>query len=278
MLSQNIIAVLSAVLTLALSVSARPYANSTFVARQIIGAVKDLPVAEILPVSDISLDDLPLSDLPPVSVPVTIPTEIGSGNNGQGAGGSSSNSGTTSNDMTVGQAATTCGSSQLNCCNEISNAGDTTNPGVLGAIFGSGSIGIQCTPINILIGGMDCFLSLSLYLQITDLKCAPSPNPTQQGLRCKGCLLPRRHHSGIYIHSTTTQFLRMLTNISVERLDQCRLRGHFICHLEQQLHRACFVLLAIFFFFSWIGYGIYFFPPVFLSAYYLHFNFFTNVQ
>lgn len=168
MLSQNIIAVLS-VLTLAISVSARPYSNSTFVSRQIIGAVNDLPVAEILPVNDISLNDLPVADLPlsslpPVSVPVTIPTEIGSGNSGQGAGGSSSNTGTVSNDMTVGQAATTCGNSQLNCCNEISNEGDTTNSGVLGAIFGSGDIGFQCTPINLQVGRMDSFLSLSLSL------------------------------------------------------------------------------------------------------------------
>lgn len=267
MLSQNILAVLS-VLTLAGFVSARPYANSTFVSRQIIGAVNDLPVAEILPVNDLPLNDLPLDNLPlsdllpvnvpteigsgnsdQISVPVTIPTEIGSGNSGQNAGGSSSNSGTISNDMTVGQAATTCGNSQLNCCNSISNSGDTTNSGVLGAIFGSGDIAIQCVPINIpLVGGMDRFLSHSL--QITDSRCAPSPSPTQHGLRCKGCVLSRRHYPGIFI-LRQLQFLRMLTNILVERPGQCWLRGRFISHLARTTASACifcsFSLLASFF-------------------------------
>lgn len=168
MLTQNIFAVLS-ILTLALPVSARPFANSTFVARQILGAVNDLPVTEILPinnlpvdVSDIPLDNLPLNQLPPVSVPVTIPTEIAAGNSGQNAGGSSSNSGTIGSDMTVGQAADTCGSSQLNCCNEISNSGDTTNSGVLTSIFGSGGIGIQCSPISLpVIGSIDHLPPLS---------------------------------------------------------------------------------------------------------------------
>lgn len=59
----------------------------------------------------------------------------------------------------------------------------------------------------------------------------------------------------------------MLTNISVERLDQRRLRGHFICHLEQQLHRACFVLLASFF--PGLDTGYIFFPLFF----FLHITF-----
>jgi len=49
----------------------------------------------------------------------------------------------------VEQGVQTCGNAQLNCCNKIEKQGDTTNAGLLGALFGSGDIGIQCSPINI---------------------------------------------------------------------------------------------------------------------------------
>ncbi|PWW73727.1 hypothetical protein C7212DRAFT_330269 [Tuber magnatum] len=71
------------------------------------------------------------------------------GNKGQNAGNSAANEGKVVGDYTVEQGVQTCGNAQLNCCNKIEKQGDTTNAGLLGAVFGSGDIGIQCTPINV---------------------------------------------------------------------------------------------------------------------------------
>lgn len=49
----------------------------------------------------------------------------------------------------------TCGNAQLNCCNKIEKQGDTKNAGVLGSLFGSGDIGLQCTPINLPIAARE---------------------------------------------------------------------------------------------------------------------------
>lgn len=77
------------------------------------------------------------------------------GNKGQNSGNSAANKGTVKGDYTVEQAVQTCGNAQLNCCNKVAKTGDTTNAGLLGAVFGSGDVGVQCTPVNIpvLIGG-----------------------------------------------------------------------------------------------------------------------------
>ncbi|KAG0136772.1 hypothetical protein HOY82DRAFT_497713 [Tuber indicum] len=68
------------------------------------------------------------------------------GNQGQNAG----NKGKVAGDYsyTVEQGVQTCGNAQLNCCNKIEKQGGATNAGLLGAVFGSGDIGIRCTPIN----------------------------------------------------------------------------------------------------------------------------------
>ncbi|PWW73729.1 hypothetical protein C7212DRAFT_359238 [Tuber magnatum] len=71
------------------------------------------------------------------------------GNAGQNAGSSASNKGDVAGDFTVEQGVQTCGNSQLNCCNKVEKKGDTTNAGLLGAIFGSGDLGVQCSPINL---------------------------------------------------------------------------------------------------------------------------------
>lgn len=78
------------------------------------------------------------------------------GNNGQNTGNGAANKGGIHGDYTVEQAAQTCGDAQLNCCNKVEKMGDTTNAGLLGAVFGSGDLGVQCTPVNVplLIGGM----------------------------------------------------------------------------------------------------------------------------
>lgn len=118
---------------------------------------------------------LPVSTSRPGTVPrpsstaATLPSQISSsggdgrgnqnvGNSGQNAGSSASNSGKIEGDYTVSQAATTCGNAQLNCCNKVVKKGATTNAGLLGALFGSGDIGVQCTPLNIpIIGSRDHF-------------------------------------------------------------------------------------------------------------------------
>ncbi|KAL7275940.1 hypothetical protein RUND412_001097 [Rhizina undulata] len=74
----------------------------------------------------------------------------GAENSGQNAGNSASNKGNVKGSYTVEQAAMTCGNGQLNCCNKIETKGNTEN-GIIGALFGSGDVGIQCTPINLLI-------------------------------------------------------------------------------------------------------------------------------
>lgn len=75
------------------------------------------------------------------------------GNGGQNAGNGASNTGTINGDYTVEQATVTCGNAQLNCCNKVSKKGDTTNAGLLGAVFGSGDLDVQCSPLNIPIIG-----------------------------------------------------------------------------------------------------------------------------
>lgn len=79
------------------------------------------------------------------------------GNGGQNAGNSAANKGTIGGDYTVEQGVQTCGNAQLNCCNKIEKKGDTTNAGLLGAVFGSGDIGIQCSPLNIPVVGGELF-------------------------------------------------------------------------------------------------------------------------
>ncbi|KAH8154663.1 uncharacterized protein LAJ45_01192 [Morchella importuna] len=71
------------------------------------------------------------------------------GNNGQNAGNAASNSGKVNGDLTIQQATTTCGNAQLNCCNKVEKKGDTTSAGLLGSVFGSGDLGVQCSPINV---------------------------------------------------------------------------------------------------------------------------------
>lgn len=82
------------------------------------------------------------------------------GNGGQNAGNGASNSGTINGDYTVEQATVTCGNAQLNCCNKVSKKGDTTNAGLLGSVFGSGDLDVQCSPLNIpIIGSMRILLA-----------------------------------------------------------------------------------------------------------------------
>lgn len=77
------------------------------------------------------------------------------GNAGQNAGNAAANKGTVKGDYTVEQGVQTCGNAQLNCCNKIEKKGDTTNAGLLGSVFGSGDIGLQCSPINLpVLAGM----------------------------------------------------------------------------------------------------------------------------
>ncbi|KAI5838455.1 hypothetical protein DFP73DRAFT_565051 [Morchella snyderi] len=71
------------------------------------------------------------------------------GNAGQNAGNAAANKGTVKGDYTVEQGVQTCGNAQLNCCNKIEKKGDTTSAGLLGSVFGSGDIGLQCSPINL---------------------------------------------------------------------------------------------------------------------------------
>lgn len=77
------------------------------------------------------------------------------GNAGQNAGNSAANKGTVRGDYTVEQGVQTCGNAQLNCCNKIEKQGDTKNAGLLGSVFGSGDIGLQCTPINLPIAARE---------------------------------------------------------------------------------------------------------------------------
>lgn len=91
------------------------------------------------------------------------------GNKGQNAGNSAANKGTVKGDYTVEQGVQTCGNAQLNCCNKIEKKGDTTSAGLLGSLFGSGDIGLQCTPINIpVVGGkFSCIHGLVVQKTLT---------------------------------------------------------------------------------------------------------------
>ncbi|KAL0632844.1 hypothetical protein Q9L58_008272 [Maublancomyces gigas] len=71
------------------------------------------------------------------------------GNNGQNSGNGAANKAKVGGDYTVEQGVQTCGNAQLNCCNKVEKMGDTTNAGLLGAVFGSGDLGVQCTPLNV---------------------------------------------------------------------------------------------------------------------------------
>lgn len=88
------------------------------------------------------------------------------GNKGQNAGSSASNQGHVTGDVTIEQGVQTCGNAQLNCCNKIEKKGDTTSAGLLGSLFGSGDIGLQCSPINIPVAASEYqffFPGLGLY-------------------------------------------------------------------------------------------------------------------
>lgn len=91
------------------------------------------------------------------------------GNKGQNAGNSAANKGTVKGDYTVEQGVQTCGNAQLNCCNKIEKKGDTTSAGLLGSLFGSGDIGLQCTPINVPVVARKFFLVYHLMVQNANL-------------------------------------------------------------------------------------------------------------
>ncbi|KAL0632027.1 hypothetical protein Q9L58_009116 [Maublancomyces gigas] len=106
------------------------------------------------------------------------------GNKGQNAGNSAANKGTVKGDYTVEQGVQTCGNAQLNCCNKIEKKGDTTNAGLLGAVFGSGDIGIQCSPINLPVVGVQVPIN-----KACDAKAACCQGEvSQNGLINLGCL------------------------------------------------------------------------------------------
>ncbi|KAG0637631.1 hypothetical protein HOY80DRAFT_1023661 [Tuber brumale] len=89
-------------------------------------------------------------------------------------------------DYTVEQRVQTCGNAQLNCCNKIEKKGDTTNAGLLGAVFGSGDICIQCSPINIPVVGVQVPIN-----KACDSKAACCQGEvSQNGLINLGCLAP----------------------------------------------------------------------------------------
>lgn len=74
-------------------------------------------------------------------------------NDGQNSGNTVVNSGDIGGDFTITQSIKTCGNAQLNCCNQVSKKGDTTNSGVLASLFGSGDVSVQCSPINAAVLG-----------------------------------------------------------------------------------------------------------------------------
>lgn len=123
------------------------------------------------------------------------------GNGGQNAGNGASNSGTINGDYTVEQATVTCGNAQLNCCNKVSKKGDTTNAGLLGSVFGSGDLDVQCSPLNIpIIGSMRILLVPELRPPnyADDRFVTLSSGSYQQGLRRESRLLPGQYLSGQY--------------------------------------------------------------------------------
>ncbi|KAL0632852.1 hypothetical protein Q9L58_008281 [Maublancomyces gigas] len=106
------------------------------------------------------------------------------GNGGQNSGNGASNTGTINGDYTVQQATVTCGNAQLNCCNKVSKKGDTTNAGLLGAVFGSGDLDVQCSPLNIPIIGIQVPIN-----KACDAKAACCQGKTtQNGLINVGCI------------------------------------------------------------------------------------------
>ncbi|KAH0615282.1 uncharacterized protein H6S33_000918 [Morchella sextelata] len=106
------------------------------------------------------------------------------GNAGQNAGNSAANKGTVRGDYTVEQGVQTCGNAQLNCCNKIEKQGDTKNAGLLGSVFGSGDIGLQCTPINLPIAALQVPVN-----KACDAKAACCQgDTTQNGLINLGCI------------------------------------------------------------------------------------------
>ncbi|KAL0639772.1 hypothetical protein Q9L58_001087 [Maublancomyces gigas] len=106
------------------------------------------------------------------------------GNGGQNAGNAAVNKGEIGGDYTVEQSIQTCGNAQLNCCNKIEKKGDTTNAGLLGAVFGSGDIGIQCSPLNIPVIGIQVPIN-----KACDAKAACCQGEvSQNGLINIGCL------------------------------------------------------------------------------------------
>ncbi|PWW73728.1 hypothetical protein C7212DRAFT_365567 [Tuber magnatum] len=103
------------------------------------------------------------------------------GNKGQNAGNSAANKGQITGGYAIQQGVQTCGNAQLNCCNKIEK-GDTTNAGLLGVMFGSGDIGIQCSPINIPVIGIPIH-------KVCDAKAACCQGEvSQNGLINLGCL------------------------------------------------------------------------------------------
>lgn len=95
------------------------------------------------------------------------------GNNGQNSGNGAANKAKVGGDYTVEQGVQTCGNAQLNCCNKVEKMGDTTNAGLLGAVFGSGDVGVQCTPLNVpvLIACTKHPPSLVTWHKDTDISC-----------------------------------------------------------------------------------------------------------
>ncbi|PUU76584.1 hypothetical protein B9Z19DRAFT_1149080 [Tuber borchii] len=106
------------------------------------------------------------------------------GNKGQNAGSSASNQGHVTGDVTIEQGVQTCGNAQLNCCNKIEKKGDTTSAGLLGSLFGSGDIGIQCSPINIPVAALQ--VPINKQCQANAACC--QGEVSQNGLINLGCL------------------------------------------------------------------------------------------
>jgi len=127
------------------------------------------------------------------------------GNKGQNAGSSASNQGHVTGDVTIEQGVQTCGNAQLNCCNKIEKKGDTTSAGLLGSLFGSGDIGIQCSPINIPVAAREYHFFFSGEGSFTNI--LDSPSSYQQAVPGECCLLPGRSFPGISSNGHNRSFL-----------------------------------------------------------------------
>lgn len=127
MLSKSIIIILS-ILALALSVSSRPYANTTLATRQ-TNSTRPLATRQILGAGNGGGTQ-------------------GAGNGGQSIGSLDLNSGDITGGVTIEQAIKMCGKAQLECCRKDSTTDDTLDGGSIGAFFGSGDFDIQCNPIE----------------------------------------------------------------------------------------------------------------------------------